>query len=159
MTARAASWSMFVAMLASCVPDDPPPPPPPEPFPEPSECLYDLECNEGRVCARDKSCVDAGKIRTLAVRWSIEGQAASPTRCEAYPALYIRFTATYLDDGFGYSPVPCYAGQYSMDKLPQWYTRVELGRSNRDGGESLSFGTLTVTDAPSVQFDLPLTPQ
>ena len=37
-------------------------------------------------------------------------------------------------DRFGYAPVPCNAGIYTIDKLPNWYLVVSLYRNDSGGG-------------------------
>jgi len=60
-------------------------------------------------------------------------QKADATTCAATPDLYIQFQSAQDGDTLAYAPVPCFAGQFSMDKLPNRFTRVELGVDNGDG--------------------------
>lgn len=97
-----------------------------------SECLDDRDCSSGDVCARDELCWPAAEVRAVRVTWTVGGAAATAAACQRHPDLYIRFNGGVADD-LGFSPVPCEIGQFSIDKLPLPFTRVELGDDRRGG--------------------------
>ena len=55
---------------------------------------------------------------------------ASDTTCAATPNFYVLFSGTQISDTFGFSPVPCKSGVFSIDKLPRRFVSVELGVEN-----------------------------
>ncbi len=69
--------------------------------------------------------------------WTVRGQKASDAACSSAPDFYIRFRTDTRNDSLGYAPVPCSLGQFTMDKLPTRFFKVELGIDNGGG-----FGTL-----------------
>lgn len=95
------------------------------------ECFVDEECVTGEVCARDELCWPASDVRLVKATWTLRGQPATETTCARHPDLYIQFQGGAVED-LGFSPVPCANGQFTIDKLPRSYTRVELGVD--DGG-------------------------
>jgi hypothetical protein len=107
-------------------------------------CHSDDDCGGDTVCARDGECLPAADVRHISVTWTIAGAAASDTTCADEPNLEISFTDE-LDvddgDGFGFAPVPCNEGKFSVDKMPTHLNAAELG--NEDGD----------TDAASGSFD------
>jgi hypothetical protein len=52
--------------------------------------------------------------------------AASETACTASPDLEVDFRASDSDARFGYAPVPCVEGRFTVDKLPTKFTTVRL---------------------------------
>ena len=113
-----------------------------------NECNTDDHC-DGQVCARDNMCTDAANVRQVRTSWTIGGQAASSASC-AGRELYITFQSDDSSEDLNYSPVPCVAGQFSMDKLPKRYVRVELGIA---GG---SFDSAAIDASNAAAIDLPL---
>jgi hypothetical protein len=101
-----------------------------------SECRDNGDTNDcpgDHVCARSSECLPADQVRSVHVNWSVRGQAASPTTCAPAPSLYLLFYSADPNDTFGYEPVPCVAGLFTIDKLPTRFTGVEIGA---DGGFS-----------------------
>jgi hypothetical protein len=96
-------------------------------------CQSDSSCTGGDVCARDGGCWSASKVYPAHVSWTLRGMPATRTTCEATPELEIGFyTAISGDNDLGYAPVPCVAGKFSVDKLPNTFTGVKLGRAAGD---------------------------
>jgi len=91
-------------------------------------CEVDSECRSGYVCARDGACVPPSEVRPVKVTWTIRGMAANPALCAPAADFYILFAATRENDTYGYEPVPCESGVFSVDKLPRRYISVELGK-------------------------------
>jgi hypothetical protein len=96
------------------------------------ECTVDDDCGGGRVCARNSECLAASDVRSARVTWTIRGQPPNSALCAATPSFYILFYAS-PGDTFGFDPVPCATGLFSIDKLPRRFISVEIGV---DGGYS-----------------------
>jgi hypothetical protein len=88
-------------------------------------CQTDHDCN-GLTCTRDGECLPAAQIRQVKVTWTIGGAAASATTCAPEPSFTLRFTDSITNTTFGYEPVPCMEGQFTIDKIPTEYDYVEI---------------------------------
>jgi len=111
-------------------------------------CHADADCGSSSVCARDGECLASSDVRSIHVTWTVSGQPASTQTCASALHLDLTFMDT-AEDQFGFSPVPCVEGKFSIDKLPSWYGYVELSRTGDygAGGASGSFdagGTATL---------------
>lgn len=95
------------------------------------ECKVDSDCGGGQVCARNSECLAASAVRAVRVTWTIRGAPASDTTCAQTPSFYVLFSSPDVNDTYGYEPVPCKAGLFSVDKLPTRFNAVELGVENR----------------------------
>ncbi len=112
-------------------------------------CETDSQCG-GDICARDGECIAASQVRQVKITWTIDGQPASATTCGPAPSLYLQFDGPTFQDTFGFAPVPCMQGQFTIDRLPKRFDQVELGA---DGG----FNQVTGIDSSnSASFDLHL---
>lgn len=90
-------------------------------------CTSDTQCTTGNLCARDGECAPANEIYSIHVSWTLQGQAATTSTCSNSPNLEIQFTGQ-SQAWWGYAPVPCVEGKFSIDKMPTWYTTVDLMR-------------------------------
>jgi hypothetical protein len=142
-----------VTLLAGCIVRDPPPPddggwgPPPPPPPPPDPCGGG--CFGGEVCARDGECLPPSEVRAVHLEWTVQGAQADATNCSPFPDLFVDF----IDDSgdrFGFSPVPCVQGRFSVDKLPTRFTMTELGVYESHTGTTLPFD-----ETGTAKFDLP----
>jgi hypothetical protein len=106
------------------------------------------DCPGDQVCARSSECLPPEQIRSVHVNWTVRGQAASATTCAPAMSLYLLFFSSDPNDTFGYEPVPCVAGLFTIDKLPIRFTNVEIGK---DGGFNTS---KPISAAGLVTFDL-----
>ena len=114
-------------------------------------CHADTECGSSYVCARDGECLAATSVHMIHANWTIKGQPASDATCTNAKNLDITFEASTTADQFGFSPVPCNAGRYTIDKMPSRYTSVTLSRAGDGYG-----GDTAVFDAEgNAQLDLP----
>lgn len=109
-------------------------------------CHADTECG-GDVCARNGECLPASDVRTVHVMWTVNSAPAGTTTCTNSPDLDLTFFTS--SDQFGFSPVPCVEGKFTVDKLPSWYGSVELSRTGDYGsggasGVFASDGTATL---------------
>ena len=126
----------LLALLAACD------------FTSGGDCTSDGDCSGSEVCARNGECLAQSEVRFVRVSWTIRGQAASATSCAATPNFYILFATNDPGDVYGYEPVPCASGVFTVDKLPTRYITVEMGV---DGG----FSQQAVFDSQShATFDL-----
>ncbi|HSD90916.1 MAG TPA: hypothetical protein VLB44_25505 [Kofleriaceae bacterium] len=112
------------------------------------DCQIDQDCSGSEICARNGECHAASDVRTIHVTWTIRGMPASSTTCATTPNFYILFSSPQVSDTYGYEPVPCAAGLFTIDKLPKRFNAVELGV---DGG----YSELAAFDAQgNATFDL-----
>lgn len=111
-------------------------------------CKADSECG-GDVCARNGECVAASDVGMLKVTWTVNGQMANATTCAPAPDLELWFDSS--TDYFGFEPVPCMEGQFTIDKIPLRYDSVELDKA---GGTPVGFSPITSTR--TVAFNLQL---
>jgi len=93
-----------------------------------SGCSSDTSCGTGNVCARDGECLAAADVRIIHVGWTVNGQPAGTSTCSSFPNLDITFTGNSADgyDQFGFAPVPCVEGKFTVDKMPKSFTQVAL---------------------------------
>lgn len=114
-------------------------------------CHADEECASGGVCARNGECLTASAVRVVRTTWTLAGVRASVDACAGAPKLAITFTTSGGGEMFGFSPVPCEAGKFTVDKLPTRFTTVTLGRVGDDYS-----GAAAVFDADgNAAIDLP----
>src|SRR5688500_8030109 len=115
---RGMRWVLLL-LLAGC----------PMTGPSTGECATDGDC-AGNVCARDGWCYPAADVREVKTTWTIMGRPASSATCGTV-TLSIAFSGGAAgEDPLMYAPVPCDIGQWLMDKLPESYSFVELGKEN-----------------------------
>lgn len=112
------------------------------------ECISDSQCGDD-VCTRGGECAARTNVRSVMVKWTVDGTAASVTTCDPHRDLYLQFNGTDYGDTLRFEPVVCSQGSFFVDKLPKRYQQVELGVQ---GGT----GTLGMIDQTSAQavFDL-----
>ena len=91
------------------------------------ECRVNADCGGDLACARNGECLPANEVRAVRVTWTIRGMPANDATCATTPTFYLLFASAQTNDTYGYSPVPCNAGLFTVDKLPKRYISVELG--------------------------------
>ena len=96
-----------------------------------SSCMVDTDCGGGEVCTRNMECLAPSDVYSVKVTWTIRGSAANASTCAASPDFYIQFDGPEQRDTFGYEPVPCDPGQFTVDKLPKRFTQAEIGIGDR----------------------------
>jgi hypothetical protein len=156
--------ALALMLFAGCIQPAPDPGPDPGPGPDPTGgwgtgpggtggdsgygCHADTECGTGYVCARDGECLTSSQVRTIHVTWTVAGATADATSCANEPHLDITFVNTDNDEQFGFSPVPCVEGKFTIDKLPTRFGSVELSKtgdySNYASGVFGSDGTVAL---------------
>ncbi len=111
-------------------------------------CDEDVECDDGLVCARgDHLCVLPAEVRMVRAEWTINGAPANVETCGGNLDLRIQFLSNAFEDDFGFTPVPCETGVFTVDKLPIRYRSVELGIEGSGLSDRSSFdadGTATL---------------
>jgi hypothetical protein len=118
-------------LVAACQapPDDYPPytydPGNPYP-PDNGGCNSDADCGTGNICARDFSCIPPSEAYVAHISWTIGGKQATTATCASLPDLDLQFMTTdqYY---FGFSPIACDQGKFTIDKLPTWYVETSIG--------------------------------
>ncbi len=95
------------------------------------QCEIDDDCTGTALCARTSECLPASQVRAVRVTWTIRGMPASDATCAQTPDLYVMFAGPAIQDTFGYAPVPCRAGLFTIDKFPRRFVSVEIGAENR----------------------------
>lgn len=113
-----------------------------------SPCKQDAECG-GDVCARNGECVTASEVQMVKITWTVNGQQANATTCAPAPNLELWFDSR--TDYFGFEPVPCMEGQFTIDKIPMRYDSVELDKA---GGTPVGFSPIPAS--LTVAFNLQL---
>jgi hypothetical protein len=115
-------------------------------------CHADADCGGTFVCARDGECLTAANVHVIHVVWTLDQQPASQASCATIPApLELSFTD---QDGatFGFAPVPCVEGKFTIDKMPTSYTSTSLyPEYNYDAGGANGYFDATGT----ATLDLP----
>lgn len=98
-----------------------------------SMCTKDSQCG-GDVCARDGECIPAADLRMAKLSWTIQGMPASAQTCASSPDFSIYFDSSTTGESFGFDPVPCQEGQFTIDKLPDRFDLVEIDLEGRELG-------------------------
>lgn len=112
-------------------------------------CKTDAEC-PGQVCARTRECLPASQVRAVRTLWTVDDTVADTASCSSSPKLAITFSSNYGEQ-WGYAPVPCDAGKFTIDKFPTRFGSVQLAReSDYSGG---AYGTFDTNGTASL--DLP----
>jgi hypothetical protein len=91
-------------------------------------CHSDADCGGGDACARDGECLSPSVVRTIHVTWTVYGKAASDQSCTRVPSLDLTFINPNGDQ-FGFSPVPCIEGKFTVDKMPSNYQTVNIAQT------------------------------
>jgi hypothetical protein len=94
-------------------------------------CQADSNCSGGEVCARTGSCLPASQVYAVHVNWTVKGAPASEAACAPSPDLQINFGVSTDDAEFGFAPVPCVEGKFTVDKLPTKFTAVRLRHGSK----------------------------
>jgi hypothetical protein len=129
----------FAALLAGCPAGDDGGGNFYQPGSEVAGCNADSDCSgqgANTECARDGECLPPSKIYAVKVTWTVNGQPANDSTCGDSPDLYLQFDDGNQDDAFGYAPVACNAGIFSVDKLPTAYVQADLGVNGTSRKES-----------------------
>jgi hypothetical protein len=114
------------------------------------ECHRDPDCGSGEVCARDQMCAASDSVRAVVTTWTVQGAEANVTTCASHPDLLINFVGRDPGDILGFVPVPCKLGQFTIDKLPDRFSQVELGADDGFGAEVRA----TIGSTNTVAIDL-----
>jgi hypothetical protein len=114
-------------------------------------CHADSDCGGTEICASDGECLVASETQTVHVTWTLNGAAASATSCASMSDLEITFTSQL--ETYGYAPVPCVEGAFTVLKLPINYTEVGLGpNANATSSSGMTYAAIA---NGSAAIDLP----
>lgn len=86
-------------------------------------------CGADLVCTRDDQCLPPDEVRAVHISWTVSGAPASATSCAAAPDLVLDLRSRG-GASFGFEPVPCAEGMFTVDRLPTDYDTVQLGRAS-----------------------------
>jgi hypothetical protein len=90
------------------------------------ECVSDSQCGDD-ICTRAGECAARSSVRSVMVKWTLEGTAANAISCGAHPDMFLQFDGSDYGDTLRFEQVACSQGQFPVDKLPKRYAQVELG--------------------------------
>jgi hypothetical protein len=122
----------FAAVLASCGGE--------EGDKSGQPCKVDGDCGVV-VCDNSSICTDMGMLRKVQVSWTINGSIPGASNCTGVARLEVEFQA--LDGAaFGYGPVPCTAGLFSLLKMPSKFVKAKLTAIRTGGGDSQVTGDI-----------------
>ena len=107
-----------------------------------AECT-DTSCAPD-ICTRNNECDAPSDVRTLHVVWTVNGTPASAANCTSFADLELDFISDF-GDSFGFAPVPCMEGSFTIDRIPRRFTQVELGTTSGRGASAIVDGNDTVT--------------
>jgi hypothetical protein len=114
-------------------------------------CTSDAACGSGLTCTRTGECLASSMVRAVYTLWTVDGMTASDATCSAAPKLAITFSSNTSGEQWGYTPVPCNAGKFTVDKFPMRFTSVQLAREGDYTG-----GVYRMFDAQgTASLDLP----
>ena len=115
-------------------------------------CQADTDCDSG-ICARTQVCVATDHVQAVRATWTVAGAPPTAASCTSLDPLTIEFfgsTSGSSRDDVAFAPVPCAAGLFSIDKLPDDIDTVSLGPSDS------RFKTTALIDASgNAKLDLP----
>jgi len=102
--------------------------------------------------------VTAGSALRVVVRWTVNGEAPTPSQpeaCAEVGELAVTFRAPAPTQPQTYQPVPCQLGQTVYDKMPPRFETVEVVAFDRAGNVLASAEErLARSGETAVQFDL-----
>jgi hypothetical protein len=94
----------------------------------------------------------ASQVRVIHVLWTVHELATTTMTCAAAPNLDITFLDAQQTQ-FGFSPVPCVEGKFTVDKMPTTYTMVNLERAgDYNGGANGTFDPTTGTASLNLPY-------
>ena len=83
-------------------------------------------CSGGETCTRDGECLSPSDVRMVKVVWTIAGTAPTATACASLGDFALYFEDPYVGDSFGYEPVPCMEGQFTIDRIPSRFIDAQI---------------------------------
>jgi hypothetical protein len=146
---------LLVVLLVGCTLSSRAPGDPDDPFLPPDVphdgCRSDTGCSRGNICTRSGDCLPPAQVRAVHVTWLVSGKTPDEATCAPHPNLRIDiYPKGDEGDRVSYTPVPCIAGRFTVDKLPTTFDRVWLG--SRGGDDS---ATGTIDTSGELGLDLP----
>jgi hypothetical protein len=92
-------------------------------------CSHDSDCDQGQVCAQGV-CDDAANVRDVHVLWTIDGRSPAGADCN----LHVGFSDGNYKSDFGYAPLPCSEGEFTLVHIERAFDSVRLGFDDGNGG-------------------------
>ena len=83
-------------------------------------------CTGGNTCTRNGECLPPSQVRMVKVTWTIGGMPASATTCASVGDFALYFQDPVTADSFGYEPVPCMEGQFTIDRIPTRFSEAAV---------------------------------
>ena len=115
------------------------------------ECMADADCNSAQlICSSTFQCMQPSQVRAIHVNWTLDEQPASPTTCGGAPTLQLSFTDINGTTGWGYAPVPCAEGKFTIIKMPLTFVGALMGAENGEG--SYFTGTFDTTGNTTIDL-------
>ena len=111
------------------------------------ECVNDSQCGDD-VCARGGECMARANVRSVLVKWTVDGVTADAVSCTSHPDLFLQLNGTDYGDTLRFAPVSCRQGSFFVDKLPRRYQQVELGVDGSAGS------VVSIATSAQAEFDL-----
>jgi hypothetical protein len=156
---RAVLVPMILGCAAGCPVAPTSPPPDTSPWMDPGGPISfpggchgdDSRCAAGEVCARVGGCTPADQVRAIHINWTLSGEPANATTCDATRNLTLRISPPN-SFGLGWAPVPCSQGKFTVDKISRSYSEVELNAEYSQ--DSPQLGTIDEVTG-EVTIDLP----
>jgi len=119
----------------------------------PSYCDRDDQCTGGLTCARSQECLAAAEIRSLTIRWTVDGQPDTAAQCGALGLTDLTITFFDAAGPLSFAPIPCSGGLFTVDKLPVRFDQVELSTYDRDGRPYAAMNALGPQDEQVVDLE------
>ncbi|MBP9086629.1 MAG: hypothetical protein KBG15_10960 [Kofleriaceae bacterium] len=111
-------------------------------------CSNDSDCGgsvPNLICDQSKVCADKATLRTIRVNWTINGNTPSGATCTGIDRMKLEFTSEDNAVAFAFDPVPCAAGSFPIDKMPNAVIKVKITATKLTGaplvGESFIDGS------------------
>jgi hypothetical protein len=106
-------------------------------------CKVDGDCKGnvgGLVCDQASFCTDSATLQTVRARWTLKGLTPGGASCSAYSRLVVEFKSPDGATDFGFDPVPCPAGMFTINKVPSQITKARVIAYLNAGGTSMADG-------------------
>lgn len=89
-------------------------------------CGQDPPCGEGLVCSQPSECLAPERIYAIHINWTLSGRPANKTTCAGLPDFSVYFSSDGSAPKLSYSPVPCAAGRFTIDRVSRIVNEASL---------------------------------
>jgi hypothetical protein len=98
------------------------------------QCMADADCNSASlICSSTFQCMKPSAVHAIHVNWTLDEKPASTTTCANAPTLELSFTDVNGYNGWGYAPVPCAEGKFTIIKMPVTFVGANMGSEDGTG--------------------------